>query len=199
MVLLICAMPCIVAGDGWLRSAGERGDRRASEAMTSPNSLTGSWEGTWYRSESSAGGSLTALLTQSDSALAGEVEILDAPCLPGGTVSGSINGTAVVFGVVLADAVQAEFMGTVVEGGLAIEGSYEVISGKCMGETGTWNIVKIIESCDANGDGKVDRQDARDLLNFLLGGGAWSGDADCNQDGVLNFRDVIAILKAAAM
>jgi hypothetical protein len=69
-----------------------------------------------------------------------------------------------------------------------------------MGDTGTWNLVKIIEPCDANGDGKVDRQDARDLLNFLLGGGgALSGDADCHQDGVLNFRDVIAIFKATAM
>jgi hypothetical protein len=201
-VLLICAAPCTVAGDDWESSGGWRSDRRASvsEAMTSPSSLTGRWEGTWHRSESSAGGSLRALLTQVDSSLVGEVEILDAGCLSGGTVSGSVNGATVVFGVVSADAVQAEFMGSVVEGGLAMEGSYKVIAGKCMGDIGTWNIVKIIEPCDANGDGKVDRQDARDLLNFLLGGGgALSGNADCHQDGVLNFRDVIAILKAAAM
>jgi parallel beta-helix repeat protein len=54
----------------------------------------------------------------------------------------------------------------------------------------------VIEPCDANGDGHVDRRDAWDLLRYLLRDGEpLRGDADCNQDDEINFRDVLAILK----
>jgi len=65
----------------------------------------------------------------------------------------------------------------------------------CTVDVGTWRVVKIAESCDVNGDGTVDRRDASDLLRFLLGGEAsLSGYADCHKDGMLNLRDVIAII-----
>jgi hypothetical protein len=67
----------------------------------------------------------------------------------------------------------------------------------CAVDVGTWRVVKIAGSCDVNGDGTVNRRDASNLLRFLLGGEAsLSGYADCHKDGVLNFRDVIAIIQS---
>jgi hypothetical protein len=66
----------------------------------------------------------------------------------------------------------------------------------CTVDVGTWRVVEIAGSCDVNGEGDGDRRDASDLLRFLLGGEAsLSGYADCHKDGVLNFRDVIAIVQ----
>jgi hypothetical protein len=188
MVLLICVVPYAITGDG--RAI-------ASQAVTSAIDLTGRWEGTWHSKGGSAGSSLTAVLTQLDSSLTGEVMIRDVACLPAGTVSGSVDGNTVVFGAVFAETVQANFMGTIVEGGLAIEGNYEVSNKTCAVDIGTWRVVKIAEPCDANGDGTVDGQDAIDLLRYLLKGGpSLSGYADCHKDGVLNLRDVIAIIQS---
>lgn len=199
MVLLIGVVPCAVAVHSWQGSSDIDNDGRVivSEAMPSSIDLTGRWEGSWRRKGGSTENSLTALLTHSGSTLTGAVTLSDAPCLPAGTVSGAVDGDTVVFGVVSAEAVQANFTGTVVEGGLSIQGSYNVHNETCAAEVGTWHVVKIAEPCDANGDGTVDRRDAGDLLRFLLGGQAsLLGYADCNKDGVLNFKDVIAILQS---
>jgi hypothetical protein len=52
--------------------------------------------------------------------------------------------------------------------------------------------------CDANGDGHVDRRDAWELALYLWRDGEpLPGDADCHQDGEINFRDVLAILKTS--
>jgi hypothetical protein len=111
-------------------------------------------------------------------------------------VLGSVDGDGVVFGAVFAGAAQARFGSIIVEGDLAIEGSYGVSDRKCAGDGGTWRVVKIIEPGDANGDGTINDRDARDLFRLLLGGGhALLGNANCNKDGVMNFRDVIAIFK----
>ncbi len=53
--------------------------------------------------------------------------------------------------------------------------------------------------CDANGDGKVNIQDAIAVLEHLLLGTPLKGrpgQADCNGDGKVNFADVFAILQA---
>jgi Dockerin type I domain len=112
-------------------------------------------------------------------------------------VLGSVDGDSVVFGAVFSDAAQAQFEGTIVEDGLTIEGSYGVSDGQCAGDSGTWRVVKIIEPGDANSDGTIDDRDARHLFRLLLGGRpTLLGNADCNKDGVVNFRDVIAIFKS---
>ena len=198
VVLLISVVSCAVAGDSWQGSNDVHQDGRAmaSQAITSAIDLTGRWEGSWHSKGGAVGSSLIALLTQVDSSLTGAVTIVDAACLPTGAVSGAINGDTVVFGIVSAEVVQANFVGAVVEGGLAIQGSFDVNDEACAVGAGTWRVVKVAEPCDANGDGTVDRRDASDLLRFLLGGEAsLPGFADCNKDGVLNFRDVIAILQ----
>src|ERR1700752_3840131 len=197
LVLAICIMPCAATGDVWRHRGDVHSNGRASEAETPSSALTGRWEGTWHSSRVSAGGALTALFTQSDASLTGEVTIFETACLSAGTVSGAVEDDTVIFGAVFADAAQAKFEGTVIDGGMAIEGVYDVTTGKCKEDGGTWRIAKIVDPCDANGDGTIDRQDTRDLLKFLLGAGpALSGNTDCNQDGVVNFSDVIAIFKS---
>jgi phospholipase/lecithinase/hemolysin len=55
----------------------------------------------------------------------------------------------------------------------------------------------VVPACDANGDGTVDLRDARDLLGVLFKGGgpdSLPGNPDCNEDGEVNFRDVMAIV-----
>jgi hypothetical protein len=112
-------------------------------------------------------------------------------------VFGAVDGDGVVFGAVFANAAQARFGGIVVESDLAIEGSYGVSDGQCAGDGGTWCAVKIVEPGDANDDGTINDRDARDLFRLPLGGRpALSGHADCNKDGLVNFKDVIAIVKS---
>ncbi|MGH8071312.1 MAG: hypothetical protein ACRERE_40005 [Candidatus Entotheonellia bacterium] len=198
-MLMLLAVHAAWVADGGEGGSGESRNGRAitRETVTSTGDLTGHWEGIWESTRFSVGGPLTGLLTQSASILTGEVTILDTACLSTGAVSGSVDGDTVVFGVVFASDVQANFVGTVVEEGLAIEGSYDVSDGACAGDVGTWRVMKTAEPCDANGDGAIDRRDARDLLAFLLrGGNPLSGYADCNKDGVLNLGDVLAIFKA---
>jgi subtilisin family serine protease len=48
--------------------------------------------------------------------------------------------------------------------------------------------------CDANGDATVNVRDALAVLRFLRTGDPLLGNGDCNEDGVVNFWDVIAIL-----
>jgi hypothetical protein len=51
--------------------------------------------------------------------------------------------------------------------------------------------------CDANGDGGVDRHDVKDLFRFLRhGGNPLPGNPDGNADGVVDFGDVVALLRA---
>jgi hypothetical protein len=103
----------------------------------------------------------------------------------------------VVFGAVFAGDVEVHFEGTVREGGMTMEGTYEVSGGTCAGDTGTWRLAKIAIPCDANGDGMISGRDAFTLFRFLRrGGDPLPGYPDCNKDGLLNFRDVIAILAA---
>jgi hypothetical protein len=196
---LISVMPCATAGGNWQGGSvvDDDGHTGADASLSSAVDLTGRWEGTWHSQGGAAGSSLTALLTQVEASLTGVVTIPDVACLPAGTVSGSVDGDTVVFGIVSAEAVQANFTGTVVDGGLSMQGSYDVHDAACAVDVGTWQVVKVAEPCDANGDGTIDRRDAGDVLRFLLGRQlSLAGYADCNKDGTLNFRDVMAILQS---
>jgi hypothetical protein len=133
------------------------------------------------------------------SELTGEVTILGTACWSVGEVSRNVSGDAVVFGAIFASDMQ-NFVGTVAAEGLDLEGSYDVSGRACMDAIGKWRVIKTAEPCDAPGHGTIDRQDMLDLLGFLLrGGDPLSADADCNRDGVPNFWDVLAILKARSV
>ena len=51
---------------------------------------------------------------------------------------------------------------------------------------------------DADGDGRIGLSDVKLLRDFLVGGGSLGGDADMNQDGKLNAKD-LTLLKRKAM
>jgi hypothetical protein len=57
-------------------------------------------------------------------------------------------------------------------------------------------VTKVSLLCDINNDSAIDRQDAIDLAEFLLAGVGLPSEADCNQDGRVDWRDVLAILKS---
>jgi hypothetical protein len=165
-------------------------------AVTSAMDLTGRWDGAWESTRYSVNGLLTTQLVQSAAALTGDVTVLGSGCTVGGTVSGAVTGDTVVFGAVATGEEQTSFVGTVSGDGKTMSGTYEVTSGPCGGDVGIWSVTEVSLLCDVNNDSAIDRQDAIDLAQFLLAGVGLPSEADCNQDGQVNWRDVLAILKS---
>jgi hypothetical protein len=63
--------------------------------------LTGTWTGTWVdRTPDTLSGSFTVTLVQSGNTLTGSIVITGTLCLSGGSVSGSVTGNNISFGVV---------------------------------------------------------------------------------------------------
>lgn len=158
--------------------------------------LTGHWDGAWESTRYAVNGPLTTQLVQSGTELIGDVIVLGSGCTAGGTVSGTVSGATVIFGGVAAGEEQTNFAGSVSEDGKTMAGTYEVISGPCGGDIGLWSLTKVSLLCDVNNDSAIDRQDAIDLARYLLAGAGVPGEADCNQDGRVDWRDVLAILKS---
>jgi hypothetical protein len=183
---------------GWDGHAGMRQERQAvphAEDMAASD-LTARWDGTWDSDKFTVAGMLTTLLAQSETTLSGEVTITGTACLMGGAVSGTVDGDTVVFGVVFAGDAQANFVGTVLDDGATLEGTYEVSGGTCAEDSGTWRVAKVALPCDVDADGIITLADALALIGFLRHGGeSLPGYPDCNNDRVLDIRDVIAILR----
>jgi YVTN family beta-propeller protein len=105
------------------------------------NTLTGTWTGSWT-SNISGGGPLNAVITQNGIALTGSVALATSGCLPTGTVSGSLSGATLVLGAVSGSGVQVNFTGTIGAGNTSLSGTYQVVTGSCRGDTGTWSLTK---------------------------------------------------------
>jgi hypothetical protein len=184
-------------GAGECVAEGRAGPSMVIAAVTSAMDLTGRWDGAWESTRYSVNGLLTTQLVQSGAALTGDVTILGSGCTAGGTVSGTVSGATVIFGAVAAgDEEQTNFVGTMSGDGKTMSGTYEVTSGPCGRDIGLWSVIKVSLLCDVNNDSAIDRQDAIDLAQFLLAGVGLPSEADCNQDGQVNWRDVLAILKS---
>jgi hypothetical protein len=165
-------------------------------AVTFAVDLTGHWDGAWESTRYAVNGLLTTQLIQSGAELIGDVTVLGSGCTAGGTVSGAVSGATVIFGAVATGEERTNFAGSVSEDGKTMAGTYEVISGPCGGDIGLWSVTKVSLLCDVNNDSAIDRQDAIDLAQFLLAGVGVPSEADCNQDGRVNWRDVLAVLKS---
>jgi hypothetical protein len=50
--------------------------------------------------------------------------------------------------------------------------------------------------CDADGNGIINLDDALAVIKLLRTEEPLHGNGDCHQDGMVNFRDVLAILQA---
>jgi hypothetical protein len=158
--------------------------------------LTGHWDGAWESTRYAVNGRLATQLIQSGATLIGDVTVVGSGCTVGGTVSGTVSGATVIFGAVATSEEQTNFAGSVSEDGKTMSGTYEVISGPCGGDIGLWSVTKVSLLCDITNDSAIDRQDAIDLARFLPAGVGVASETDCNQDGRVNWRDVLAILKS---
>lgn len=58
--------------------------------------------------------------------------------------------------------------------------------------------VRVPEPCDADGDGAITAQDATAVRQYLATGTPLAGDGDCNADGTIDRRDVLAIWRKAS-
>ena len=98
--------------------------------------LTGNWSGTWEGTDS---GNVSANLTHSGTSITGTASISNSPCISSGDVSGSVSENNITFGLVSGTdeiAYTGEFTST------TISGSYQVLSGACAGDTGTFELTK---------------------------------------------------------
>jgi hypothetical protein len=103
--------------------------------------VSGTWSGTWASSRGS-GGTVQALISQSGASLSGTATVTGSPCFTSGSISGSVFGNNVAFGVLFGEGQQANFSATVGSGGTSMSGTYSVSGGACNGDTGSFNLTK---------------------------------------------------------
>jgi hypothetical protein len=119
--------------------AGAATTAPAGSATTAPatSGLTGAWPGEWQNTTpDSSRGTFRIQWTQSGSSLSGTIAITGTPCLTGGSISGSLNGGNLNFGVVTGQA-QVSYTGTV--SGTTMSGTYTT---SCGNAQGTWKATK---------------------------------------------------------
>jgi hypothetical protein len=96
--------------------------------------ISGVWNGEWYRSDGEEEGTLSAILVQTEGSLSGEMTITSVTFdyTRETTVSGSVEGSEVVFGTAIAvngDTVTIDYNGTVYADGDFMEGTYTMSTG----------------------------------------------------------------------
>jgi hypothetical protein len=111
------------------------GGGNSSSGGSSTNTLNGSWSGTWQSSKYGNLGAITATFNQSGSSFTGTAVITNSPCFSGGTISGSISGNNISF-----SAPYGNFSGNFTDSSMS--GTYNVTSGACTGDTGTFKLQK---------------------------------------------------------
>jgi hypothetical protein len=124
-VLAATATPAPVATDTTVPSA-------APTAL----GLGGQWSGTWTdTSPDSSSGTFSLTWTQTGSTLAGTIKVDGTPCLTGGAVTGTINGSTISFGAV-AGRVTITYDGSITGAG-KMGGTYSA-SDACASAKGNW-------------------------------------------------------------
>ena len=108
---------------------------------TPPLNVAGTWSGTWASSRGS-GGTVQAVISQSGTSLSGTATVTGSPCFTSGSISGSVSGNNVAFGVLFGGGQQANFSAAVGSGGTSMSGTYSVSGGACSGDTGSFNLTK---------------------------------------------------------
>jgi len=105
--------------------------------------VTGTWSGNWSRSDGGEVGTLIAVLAQSGSSLSGDMTVTSTTfsTVKETTVSGSVEGNDVVFGMAISTngtTVTIDYVGTISEDGDQMSGTYSMSTGY----TGTWNATR---------------------------------------------------------
>ena len=107
---------------------------------TAQTGLTGTWQGTWGSIlDSLEYGGLSASLIQNGSAVTGTITLTSSSCVPGGDVSGTIEGNTLSLDLLVGPPQpQAIFSGTLDASGNSILGVYKVYLGACAGDYGVF-------------------------------------------------------------
>lgn len=102
-----------------------------------PAGLAGTWSGSWANQtpDRSTGG-FTLTWAQNGATLTGSITITGTPCLTGGSITGSVNGSTITFGAVNGE-VTVRYVGTV--SGTTMSGTYATDCGQARG---TWTAAK---------------------------------------------------------
>ncbi len=107
-------------------------------ATPAPAGLAGQWSGKWQDTSPDTGGGTFALTwTQSGNTLAGSITVHGAPCLTTGTVTGTLNGSAISFGAVSGQ-VKITYDGSY--SGNTMQGTYSAPG--CGNAKGNWSATK---------------------------------------------------------
>ena len=106
-------------------------------AQQGSGGVSGIWNGQWANeTPDNATGTFSWQLSQQGSTLTGNISIVGTPCLSGGSVTGSVNGTSINFGVIEGE-VTVNYAGTI--SGDTMSGYYSTSCGKAFGN---WQATK---------------------------------------------------------
>ena len=105
--------------------------------------ISGTWSGNWSRSDGGEVGTMIAIITQIGGSLSGDMTVTSTtfPSSKETTVSGSVEGNDVVFGIAIStngETVTIDYVGTISEDGDQMSGTYSISTGY----TGTWNATR---------------------------------------------------------
>jgi hypothetical protein len=111
------------------------------DGTASPADVSGSWSGNWNSADKVSGGSVSANFEQSGTSFSGSVTIGGSPCISNGSVSGTISGSDISFGVV-SGASTITFTATVTLD--SMNGTYKVLdtTGFCAGDIGAFSMTR---------------------------------------------------------
>lgn len=100
-------------------------------AKTGTSGVSGTWNGQWANeAPDKATGTFNVQLVEQASTLTGMISISGTPCLSGGSVTGTINGSQINFGVVEGE-VTVNYAGTI--SGNSMSGTYATNCGNAYG------------------------------------------------------------------
>jgi hypothetical protein len=107
-------------------------------ASPAAGTVAGDWNGTWQSTVvTQATGTFTVTFAQNGNALTGTVRVADSTCLPEGSLTGVLNGSAITFGAVKG-ANTISYTGTV--SGDSMSGTYGAPT--CGPDQGTWEATR---------------------------------------------------------
>jgi len=140
--MLLCFLFLVSCGSGsditdpTLGIGGGGGSGGSSSGGDNPN-VTGRWSGTWFSSVFGRGGSFSITLNQNGSSFTGSGSISGSDCFFGTSVSGSMSGNRISFGFASSSSNRVYFSGSASSSSMS--GTYEVSSGFCAGDEGTFS------------------------------------------------------------
>jgi hypothetical protein len=141
--LVILGAGCSKGSPSHDAAGGTQGTQTPAPQSSTPEAtssaaagLTGTWNGTWTSTSSAGfGGSVVIQFAQSGLQVSGLIDVTDTPCVTHGTISGSLDGNRITFGVVQAEQV-VSYTGTVQ--GHTISGTYSAPD--CGHGVGNWQV-----------------------------------------------------------